>query len=83
MVGFCFAFIFLISLLSMVDAWESDEELGLKADVPSLRHLPCVPDTEHAYILVLPENMPSEVSSQLLAKSQLFGNKPSSLCGET
>lgn len=82
MVGFCFAFVFVFSVLSMVDAWESGEELRLKADIPSLRHLPCVPVTEHIYILVLPENIPSEASSRL-AKSHLFGNKLSSLCGES
>lgn len=83
MVGFCFAFIFVVSLPSVVAAWESGEELGLKVDVPSLRHLPCVPVTEHMYVLVLHENIQSERSSQCLAKSHLFGNKPSSLCSKS
>jgi len=83
MVGFCFAFVFVVPLLSAVGAWESGGELGLKVDVPSLRHLPCVPVTEQTYVLVLPESIPSEVSSQCLAKSHLSGNKQSSLCVET
>lgn len=81
-VRFCFAFIVNVSFLFMVDTWESGQELGLKADVPSLRHLPCVRVTEHTYISVLPENVPSEVSSQHLWKSDFFGIKLSSLCGK-
>lgn len=83
MVRFCFAFIFVVSFLSVVNAWELGEELGLKVDVPSLRYLPCVPVTEHIYILVLPENIPSEASSQHLGKGHLFGNKLSGICGES
>lgn len=66
----------------MVDAWESGRDLGLEVDAPSLRHLPCVPVTEHTYILVVPENILNEVPSQLLWKSDLFGIKLSSLCGK-
>lgn len=81
--GFCFAFIFVVSLLSMVDTWESGEELGLKVDVPSLRRLPCLPVTAHTYDLIPPENTPSEASSQRLTKSHLLGNRLSSLCDES
>lgn len=62
----------------MVDAWKSAEELGLKANILFLRHLP-----EHTYVLVLPENMPNEATSQGLAKSRLSENKLSSLCGKS
>lgn len=61
----------------MIDAWESDEELGLSVDVPSLRRLPCIPVAQHASISVLPENIPNVFTR--LAESHLFGDKLSSL----
>lgn len=55
MVKFCFAFIF----VPLHGRYLGIRCLGLKVDVPSFRHLPCVPAPEHTYILALTENVPS------------------------
>lgn len=80
--GFYFAFFVVVSLLPVADAWDSAEELGLKVDVPSLRHLPYAPLRAYIYF-GSPKKIPSEASLQGLPKSHLFGNKLRSLCGES